>query len=530
MSEKMNSDVKVQQDSGVMVVDLKRLWEAICKKWWLIVLMTVLFGAMAFFGTKLFITPNYQSSALFYVNNTSVSIGDTALDISTGDISASKSLVDTYIVILKSRESLNDVIDYAGVNRTYGQLTGMISAASVNDTEIFEVVVTSEDPAEAEKIANAIAEILPKRIAGIVEGSSAKVVDHAVLPSVPSSPNVSTNTMIGMLAGLVLMVVIIALIEFFDVTIKTQEDVIQCCNYPILAAVPKMETEQKTNHGKKYRGKHVAEREKSSVLLDDDMNFIATEAYKLLRTKLQFSFTDEKNSHVIMVSSALEGEGKSVTSMNLAASLGQLDRKVILVECDLRRPTVSAKIKVQQSTGLANYLTGQSSLEEVTQTVTSKKGDVSFQVITAGSIPPNPIELLSSKKMENLVQLLRESYDYILLDLPPVGEVSDPLVTAKLVDGVLLVSRQNYCNRLAFADAIRQFEFTGTRILGVLINCAAEETGVYGNKYYRYGKYRRYGYYRRYHRGYGYYKRSSYYGRYAKPQDESGKITESQGK
>ena len=111
-----------------------------------------------------------------------------------------------------------------------------------------------------------------------------------------------------------------------------------------------------------------------------------------------------------------------------------------------------------------------------------KQEEKAFHVIAAGENPPNPIELLSSQRMLNFVKRLREAYDYILLDLPPVGEVSDPMVAAKLADGVLLVSRQNYCNRLALSDAIRQFEFVGIRILGVLVNAATEDSG---GKYYK---------------------------------------------
>ena len=504
MTEQPVNYTNTQKQDGTIEVDIKRLFRAVFSKLPLIILVAVLCGALAFVGTKFFITPLYQSSALFYVNNSDLSFGDAEVSISTGDISASKSLVDSYIVILKSRESLIDVIDYAGVDRTYGELKEMISAASVNGTEIFQVVVTSEDPKEATVIANAIAEILPKRIATIVEGSSAKVVDHAVVPSVPASPSYTTNTMLGALIGLLLTTIIVAMVDFFDVTIKSLEDVRQCCAYPVLATVPNMGTDTKTK-GKRYQGRHAAATAKGAVAVGDEVNFVASEAYKLLRTKLQFSFADENHSHVIAVSSAMEGEGKSLTAVNMAYSLAQLDKKILLVECDMRRPSLTDKIRIQRTPGLANYLTGQESLDAVVQTCKAGKSGAAFDVVAAGSLPPNPIELLSSQRMLNFVNRLREAYDYILLDLPPVGEVSDSMVAAKLADGVLLVSRQNYCNRLALADAIRQFEFVGIRILGVLVNAATEDSG---GKYYK-SRYRKYGYGR-----YGRYSRYGYYGRY----------------
>ena len=157
-----------------MEIDTQRLIGAVWNKAWLVTLVAVVCAILSFPGTFYFITPQYQSSAMFYVNNSSVSVGDATFSIDSGDISAAKSLVDSYIVILRTRESLNDVIDYAGVNRTYSELRSMISAASVNSTEIFEVVVTSPDPHEAQKIASAIAYILPKRISSIIEGTSAQ--------------------------------------------------------------------------------------------------------------------------------------------------------------------------------------------------------------------------------------------------------------------------------------------------------------------------------------------------------------------
>jgi capsular exopolysaccharide synthesis family protein len=120
--------------------------------------------------------------------------------------------------------------------------------------------------------------------------------------------------------------------------------------------------------------------------------------------------------------------------------------------------------------------------------------------VAAGRNPPNPVELLSSGRMEKLISRLRDSYDYIILDLPPVGEVSDALAVAKLTDGVLLVVRHNYCNRLALTSTVRQFEFVGARILGIVSNCANENVGAYGKKYYKkyHGRYE--GSYARAHR------------------------------
>ena len=277
-------------------IDVRRLIEALLKRAWLILAASIVGAVITLVVTVLFVTPEYESSAMFYVNNNSFAVGDASFSIDSGDISASKSLVNSYIVILNTRESLNDVIDYSGVNRSYEELLKMISAASVNSTEIFEVVVTSEDPVEAEKIASAIAYILPKRISGIIEGTSAKIVDSAVIPSAPSSPSYTKNTMIGFLAAFVLAVCVLALREIFNITIRSEEDIIQTCKYPVLAAVPDMNAQGKGAYDYAYdRKKNAAKntKRKASSLVGADISFAAAESYKLLRTKLQFSFADE---------------------------------------------------------------------------------------------------------------------------------------------------------------------------------------------------------------------------------------------
>ena len=194
-------------------IDLSRLLGALLKRAWLIGIVAVLCAVLTLVGTVLFVAPKYDSSTMFYVNNSSLSLEDMDFSISTGDISASKSLVKTYIVILNSRETLNDVIDYAGVNRTYSEVKRMIQAEAVDSTEVFQVTVTSDDPVEAEQIADAIAYILPKRISKIIQGTTAVVVDSAILPKGSSAPNYTQNTLVGFLVGLVGIVAVLAILE-----------------------------------------------------------------------------------------------------------------------------------------------------------------------------------------------------------------------------------------------------------------------------------------------------------------------------
>ena len=483
-----------------MEIDLQRVFRVLLSKAWLIGLVAVICAVAVFLGTFFLITPTYKSSAMFYVNNSSLNLGETALSITTGDINASRGLVQSYLVILNTRESLNAVIDYAGVDRTFTEVRSMITAESVDDTEIFRVTVTSDDPKEAEKIASAIAYILPKRISSIIEGTSAKIVDSAVVASAPSGPNYSRNAVLGFVLGLLLSCAYLVIRDLLDVTIRSEEDFAKVCRYPVLAAVPDMESQSKGGYyygygKKKAYNKTPVKPGQKPQLVGGGISFAAAEAYKLLRTKLQFSFADENNCRVIGVSSALTGEGKSLSATNLAYTTAQLGKRVLLIDCDMRRPSLADKMPIRRAPGLSDYLTGQIQADQLLQPCGLKGDENAFHVISSGRMPPNPMELLSSVRMERLVQRLREMYDYVIFDLPPVGEVGDALAAAKLTDGILVVARQNYCDTVALSAAVRQFEFVEAKILGVVFNCTVEAGGRYGHKYYK-------RYYKRYYKSY----------------------------
>ena len=480
----------------VKEIDLGRIFKGILKKAWLIAIVAVLCAILSLVSTIYCITPWYQSSVMFYVNNTSKDQGLTSTQ-TYADITAAKSLVDTYLVILNTRTTIEQVIEKAKLDYSYGQVKGMISAAGVNDTEVFKVVVTSEDPEEAAKIAYAIKEVLPTRIKEVVSGTAAYVVDAPATPTAKSGPSYSRNTIVGLMVGLALSVGAIALVEIMDNTIKTSEDVENCCAYPILATVPEMSGSDK--------GKNKNTGANSATLVGDKVNFAAAEAYKLLRTKLLYAFSDDKKCHVFMVSSAMAGEGKSLTSVNIAYNMSQLNKRTLLIDCDLRQPTIAEKIKLAKNPGLADYLAGCAELKDVICQGSPDTTGIGLDVIVAGNNPPNPIELLSSDKMARMIETLRESYDYIVLDLPPVGEVSDALVASRLVDGTILVTRQNYCNHYALKDTISQLEFIDAKILGAVINCTASLSGKYGYNY----KYSRYSKYYRRSSGYGYGKKTT---------------------
>lgn len=244
--------MQTKQNVGLQI-DILEIVFALIRKIWIIVVAMIIGGIIAFFYTLYGITPLYQTSAMLYVNNSVSSISSTKVSISTADLSAAQSLVDTYIVILKSRTTLEKVIDEAKLNYNYETLRAMISANAVNSTEVFSVTVTSSSAEEAELIANTIADVLPETISMIMEGSSAKIVDYAVIPGGKASPSISKNTIMGMLIGALAACAFIVVITLLDYKIHSEDYILE--NYPdmpLLAVIPDI-----TSDGRKgYYYKH----------------------------------------------------------------------------------------------------------------------------------------------------------------------------------------------------------------------------------------------------------------------------------
>lgn len=225
-------------------------------------------------------------------------------------------------------------------------------------------------------------------------------------------------------------------------------------------------------------------------IIGKNMTFSLSEAFKLLRTNISFSLPDDNECRVIGVVGAIRGVGKSFVAANLAYSFAGADKKVLLIDGDLRMPTIAEKTGLAPTPGLSNYLVGvgADSIEDITQNFAKN-----MDVITSGNIPPNPSELLGSGKMRSLLSTLKEKYDYIIFDLPPTVLVSDALVISTLVHGFVLVIRQKIDEKKSVKEMIRQLDFVQAKVLGFVFN--SFDKGGKGN-----GKYKRKKYYRYYKR------------------------------
>ncbi len=224
--------------------------------------------------------------------------------------------------------------------------------------------------------------------------------------------------------------------------------------------------------------------------LHKNLEFTASEQYRLLRTNIQFTIPEDVICPIIGITSSTRGEGKSTTAINLAYVMAEKGRKVLLIDGDLRLPSIAKKLNIPSSPGLTDVLIGAGA------DVESWKSDIhpKWYIMPSGDIPPNPSELLGSKRMARAINNLKEQFDCIIIDLPPVNLVSDAMSVSNLITGMIVVIRGDYTSKKDLEQCIRQIKLSNVNVLGFVMNGAEREGGSYS----KYGKYRKYKYYKYY--------------------------------
>ena len=249
-------------------------------------------------------------------------------------------------------------------------------------------------------------------------------------------------------------------------------------------------------HKKKYNALN------SNQPLHERLRFSAMEQYKLLRTNLSFVLPDDVKCPIIGVTSSMRGEGKSTTAVNLSYVLAEKGKKVLLIDGDLRIPSIAKKMEIDGKVGLTDFLMGRGA------DIMSFQSELlpTWYILPSGDIPPNPSELLGSRRMAKLLESFREKFDYIVIDLPPVNIVSDALSISNLISGMIVVIREDYTEKKELERCFRQLKLSNVNVLGCVMN-EAKSGGSYYSKYRR--RYRYYKYYRYYYNNYGYYQSPS---------------------
>jgi polysaccharide biosynthesis transport protein len=342
-------------------------------------------------------------------------------------------------------------------------------------------------------------------VAAGLQSNNIHVVDPAQVPRFPSSPNKPRNLMLGLVLGLVLGVGLAIFIEHLDNSIKTPDDIDRYIALPSLGVIPALsalngtgkhklpvKTEQSGSNGSKEVLPSLVE-----LVSHYDSKSLMSEAYRNLRASVLLSSGSGHPPKVLLVVSSQSGEGKTTSSFNIAITLAQTEKRVVLIDCDMRKPRVHRVLGMDNKKGMSSYLSGNSDLADLIQ----PSEIPNLFAIPAGPIPPNPAELVGSVRMKEGLESLGEEFDYIIIDSPPVLAVSDARILAAVVDGVILVIKGGETPKEAVLRAKRLLEDVHGHLIGTLLN----NVDVRSADYYYYSRYYRYDYGRHgYGYGYGY--------------------------
>ena len=309
-------------------------------------------------------------------------------------------------------------------------------------------------------------------VAGDVRSNNISIIDRAEVPGWRFKPNLMLNLAIGLLLGGMLGVLVAFLLEFLDDTLKTPDDIEQKLRLAVLGVIPRLGP--KENLG--------------SIAKDSRSSF--SEAYRSVRTALQFS-TDHGVPKTLLITSTGPSEGKSTTALALARNLAELGKRVLLIEADMRNPSLHRTLGLQGSgTGLSNLLAGGATLSQSTLSVDNEL----FKVILAGPLPPNPAELLSGSKLVSALTIAREHYDQVIIDGPPVLGLADAPILSNVVEGTLLVVNSSKTRISAAQAALKRLLSARARVVGALLSKYDPKTAGYGYGYgYQYESYYAYG-------------------------------------
>ncbi|ODS30690.1 MAG: Succinoglycan biosynthesis transport protein [Candidatus Scalindua rubra] len=328
---------------------------------------------------------------------------------------------------------------------------------------------------------------------GALKTSNIRILDAAVVPRHPIKPRVKLNIILAIIVGLTLGVGLAFFLDYLDRTLSTPEDVERYLQVPLLGAVGRIEMDKQ-----KRRSEQPTPASGLGGIADDNV-FVPelfvhrksksniAEAIRNIRTNIIFTATDTPRK-LIMIASANPDEGKTFFVSNLATVIAHTGKKVLMVDTDMRKPRLNKIFSVERNPGVSNVLAGEASIESCI-----KDTEISnLNLITSGSVPPNPSEMLGSASMEKFCDDIRKMFDYVLLDSPPIMSVTDATILARLTDASLLLVKTGETNRDAVKRSIAQFNDINAKVLGVVMNNVDLSKGSYYYHYYQY--YYRYGY------------------------------------
>ena len=422
-------------------------------------------SALAFSARKI---PTYEATAKVFIGPRSVGSGDVSGALE--ELTFSREFITSYAQLLQSQPVAQKVIEKENIPRSAADVADSIEARVIPDTRIIEVKYTDTNALRAQKATNALVDVfVNEEVANLGSGQAvgARLLEPAQLPLEPVSPKPFRDTVLGLVLGLALGVGMAFLLQQLDTTLRTREDAEEAlAPLPVLAGIPKAE-------GNKDR----------ILFFENDARSPASEAVRTLRTNIQF-FSIDNPIRLLLITSPYAEDGKTTVAANLGAAIAASGVKTLLVEADLRRPALREYFdyfEPERRGGLTDVLAGIDRIKDVVRDTHISN----LLFLPAGSLPPNPSELLGSHKMEEVLNEVRDMADVVILDTPPALAVADSLVLGAHADGVALVIRAGVTHRERAREAKEAFERAGIRLLGMVLNDLDMSDAQYYYRYYQ---------------------------------------------
>ena len=464
-------------------IDLKELLLVYWKKKCFVAIVTLISIVMGYYYSYYHVVPKYESTTtlmLGKISNFSSDSTETRDDyqIAQSEITINSSLVSTYSKLITSRTLVQKVIANLKLNLSEGAIIGSTIVSRVEQTQLIQIRVRNTNPELACKIANEIAKVFSEQIKDIYNINNVYIVDKAIPSGTPYNTNHKKDLGISALIGFVLSSGLILLYYLLDNTVKSEEQLEENIGVKNLINIP-LEKKQKNKIS-------------SEIIAYSDPKSIISETFRTLRTNVQFSNTNSKDTKTFLITSCFQSEGKSYVSANLAITFAQVGKKVILVDADMRKGRQAKVFNLPSNRGLSNYI---SNLDENGVELKEDLGKfiretevTNLSVITSGTVPPNPSELLSSPKLEKMIEELKKCYDIIIFDGAPIVPITDSLILARMLGSTIIVTLYNKTKKDDLKKVKNGIESVGGKILGTCINCVPIKSSKQNSKYYYYNE------------------------------------------
>ncbi len=447
-------------------IELKRIFDILKSKMLLIVFILITFTLLGYVYSYYYVVPEYKSTAtLLLIPNE----GTEKQGITATDLNLNAELISTYSNIAKQPKVLKQVIQNLNLNMTEQELLNKMQVRILSSTYIIELSVTNTNPQMAMNITKELSNVFLNEIQEIYHLNNIGIIDAASMPQTPSNVNHMKDIATFAVGSIVLSSIIIMAIYLFDNTVKTEEDIERYIKIKTLGKIP------------------LNQNQKQEIIDRRNVKSYITECINTIRTNILY-MNAVKGSKAILITSCMPREGKSWVSTNIAVAFAETNKKVLLVDCDMRKGRLHKIFKLSNEEGLSNYLyamTGDMKKDVKLAKQYIKETQIpNLHIITNGTIPPNPSELIDSDIMKEFIELTKTVYDVVIIDAPPCKLVTDSIILSRVVDSTILVANATKTKMNDLKEVKKSIEIVGGKIIGGVLNQVKMTQKAYGNTYY----------------------------------------------